>query len=326
MTDRILEIAERPARLRAENGLLVVDFLADPVTKAPADPDGPTARHRCERVGESDRLTIPFAELAVVLIAHPRVLLTQAVLSELAGAGAMLVACDRRHMPAGMLLPLQTHFLQSYRYATQAALAKPARKRLWQHIVRAKIRAQAELLRQKTGSDQGLQALAHRVRSGDPDNLEAVASRRYWSLLLPEFHRDPERGGANACLNYGYAVLRAATARALCAAGLHPSLGIHHHNRYNPFCLADDLMEPFRPLVDSVVADLAQRTPAVELDRQTKAVILGELTGRFVAEGESRSLFDWLAQAAQSLATAIEQGTAEGLFLPLLQPQPRTQE
>jgi CRISPR-associated protein Cas1 len=162
--------------------------------------------------------------------------------------------------------------------------------------------------------------LAAGVRSGDPQNLEARAARIYWKNLFGEddFRRDPEGEGLNPVLNYGYAVLRAICARALCAAGLHPSLGIHHHNRYDAFCLADDLMEPFRPAVDRVAASLRDtRGAEPELDRETKRAVLEALLARFTANGESRTLFDWVNRTAQSLAAAIENGE-KTLEIPLL--------
>jgi hypothetical protein len=174
----------------------------------------------------------------------------------------MFIVSNEKHLPAAMLLPLSTHSTQTERFARQAAVSLPTRKRAWQQIVQAKLRAQARLLEETTGADQGLHVMAGRVRSGDPDNLEAQAARVYWPALFGKeasgeaFRRDPEGEGINVHLNYGYAVLRAIVARALCASGLHPSLGVHHHNRYDTFCLADDLMEPFRPLVDRVVAGL----------------------------------------------------------------------
>ncbi len=155
-----------------------------------------------------------------------------------------------------MLLPLVTHSLQAERFAAQARLAAPVRKRAWQQIVQAKITAQGRLLKERTHNDHGLDAIAKSVKSGDTANVEARAARIYWGKLFGEtvFRRDADGDGLNACLNYGYAILRAVVARSLCGAGLHPSLGIHHHNRYDAFCLADDLMEPFRPLVDREVA------------------------------------------------------------------------
>lgn len=164
----------------------------------------------------------------------------------------MVVTSDARHQPTGMLLPLAANTLQTERFAAQAALNQPLRKQLWKQVVQAKIRWQAKVLHDITGSDALLTGLVRKVRSGDPENVEAQAARRYWSRLFPEggFKRDRDAVDQNRYLNYGYAILRALTARSLCAAGLHPSLGIHHSNRYNAYCLADDFMEPFRPFVD----------------------------------------------------------------------------
>jgi CRISPR-associated protein Cas1 len=231
------------------------------------------------------------------------------VLSGLAVAGAAFIACDERHMPAAMLLPLVTHSLQTERFANQARTGLPVRKRLWQRIVHEKLLAQARFLTERTGSDGGLGVMAARVRSGDPDNLEAQAARIYWKVLFGDIHfrRDPQSGESlNPCLNYGYAILRGIVARAACAAGLHPSLGIHHHNRYNAFCLADDLMEPFRPVVDRAVAKLKDEWgEKVLLDRDSKRVILEFVLARYTVNDESRTLFDWISRAAFSLADAI---------------------
>jgi CRISPR-associated protein Cas1 len=289
VNDRILDISERPARLSVRNGLLAIDF------------------------GDGEEHALPLVDVAVLIASHPQISYTQAVLAGLAEAGAMFIACNGKHMPAAMLLPLETHSTQTERFMRQAELSLPARKQLWRQIVQAKLRAQADLLRERAGHGHGLENLALKVRSGDPQNLEAQGARIYWKALFGEgdFRRNPEGEGLNPCLNYGYAVLRAITARALCGAGLHPSLGIHHHNRYDAFCLADDLMEPFRPLVDRVAARLRdERGSNPPLDQESKRKILEELLGRFTAEGECRTLFDWVSRSASSLRTAIEgQGT-----------------
>jgi len=285
MTDRVLDLSDRPASLSVQNSLLRIRF------------------------GQEDPLTVPLSDLAVVIVSHPQVSYTHAVLSGLALAGALFVTCDEKHLPVSMLLPLVTHSLQSERFSAQARLSLPVRKRLWQQIARAKILAQARPLQERTGAALGLDALAAKVRSGDPTNIEARAARAYWHALFGdiEFYRDREADGINACLNYGYAVLRAITARAICGAGLHPSLSLHHHNRYDAFCLADDLMEPYRPLVDRAVARLRdERGPEVPLDRDSKKRILEALLDRFQAQGESRTLFDWLGRLASSLASAIQ--------------------
>lgn len=295
MLPRILDISDSPARLSLRQGLVVIDRPEQPV------------------------VTVPLRELAVVLLAHPQVSLTQPLLAGLAASGGALIACDERRLPAGMLLPLVAHSLQAQRMAAQASVRLPTRKRLWQQIVRAKIRAQALVLSELRGDDAGLMALLPRVRSGDPANIEAQAARRYWSRLFPgiDFRRDCEAPDTNRLLNYGYAVLRAIVARAIAAAGLHPSLGLHHHHRANPFCLADDLMEPLRPVVDRAVARYVDRQgQAADLSPQAKHAILSALTGRFPADGQSRTLFDIAAGVAQNLADVFAGRSPDRLTYP----------
>lgn len=284
MIDRIVEIAS-PARLSVRNDQLVV-----------ARRDVPD-------------VTTPLAEMAVLLLAEPQVSLTQAVLSRLAALGGMAITIDEKYLPAAMMLPVQMHSLQSERFARQVAMTVPLQKRLWRKLVRAKLRAQGNLLASLHGSDGGLPAMAARVRSGDTGNLEAQAARRYWPLLFadPKFRRGGEGTDQNRHLDYGYMVLRAAAARALCACGLHPSIGLFHHNRYDAFCLAADLMEPFRPIIDRRVYEWIQENdPSGPLERPARHWILGALTQRFAIAGESRTLFDLLARAADGLARAME--------------------
>ncbi len=283
MTDRIVEISN-PARLHVRDSQLVIE------------PE------------EGIAVTTPVSELAVLLVAHPRVSLTHAVLSRIAMDGGTVVTCDEKYLPASVLVPVQSHFLQTERFAKHVEAGLPLRKRLWQRIVKAKISAQASLLRELHGVDGGLLAMAGRVRSGDPDNLEAQAARRYWALIFgdPQFRRGGDVGDQNRHLDYGYTVLRAATARAICAAGLHPSLGLRHHNRYDPFSLAADLMESFRPLVDQRVFLWIQgRDPRAPLDRETRQWLLQALTARFIVNDEERTLFDLLTRTANGLAKAF---------------------
>jgi len=294
MINRILDFSESPARLRVRYAQLIVQR---------------------ENLPE---VSMPLADLAVVVVAHPQVTFSQAVLSGLASAGGVFVTCNGQNLPVGMMLPLTCHHAQTERFAAQARAALPVRKRLWRQLVRAKIAAQAALLVELRGTDFGLQQLAGLVRSGDPSNIEARAARRYWSRLFADldFRRHRENEDQNILLNYGYAVLRAIVARAICAAGLHPSLGIHHHNRYNAFCLADDLMEPFRPAVDRAVAEyMSTHDEPYQLESSAKQNIIGELTGRFIINGEQRTLFDAAARMASSLAEVFL-GNAERLELP----------
>ena len=285
MTDlRVIDIADEPARLKVRYENLVV-----------------------ERAGKAP-VSLPLAEIGALVVSHQQVTYTHAVLAGLAAAGAPLIVCDLKHLPVGLLLPIAAHYAQAERFAQQARVSRPTAKRLWQQIVRAKIRNQAELLERVRGGHHGLRPLVARVRSGDPTNVEAWAARKYWPALFDStgFRRRYEADDANRLLNYGYAIIRALAARAICAAGLHPSLGIHHHNRYDAFCLADDLAEPFRPLVDEVVLALVEEHgDDVPLDRETKLAILRHLTGRFTVEGESRTLFDILAKVASSLAAVF---------------------
>jgi CRISPR-associated protein Cas1 len=299
MTDRVLDISEQPARLSIRNGLLIVES------------------------GGEERAAIPCEELAAVVIGHRQVSLTQAVLSELAKAGALLVTCDEKFQPASMVLPLDAHHAQAERFRRQADLGAAKKKRLWQSVVQAKIRAQAVALERAIGSDEGLRALIARVRSGDPDNVEARAARRYWSRLFEDgtFRRRDDEDTRNHLLNYGYAVLRSVTARAICGAGLHPSFSLFHSNAANPFGLADDLMEPFRPLVDLIVH--AEKKP--ELSAEMKHKMISGLLSRYVVEDEERTLPDILVRLAQSLA-AVVMGEREKLWLPELQAVPAQQD
>ena len=292
MTDRVLDISDQPAALSVRHEQLVI------------------------RRGD-EQATVPLAELAVVVVSHPQVSYTHAVLAGLAEQGAPLIVCDRKHLPAAMLLPLRGHHTQAERFDRQAHASLPTRKRLWQQIVRAKIAAQGRLLRRLHGQDAGLPALLPRVRSGDPHNVEATAARRYWTALFgKDLRRDHDAPDHNRNLNYGYAVLLATVARAVCAAGLHPSLGLHHHNRYNAFCLASDLTEPFRPVVDAAVFQwLRHHDTDAPFDRSAKEHLLTALTARYNLGGQWRTLFDVLSHTAASLAQVFE-GRTKALELP----------
>lgn len=284
MTDRIIDISESAATLHVRYAQLVIE------------PEGGAA------------VTTPLSEIAVLVISHPRVLMTQAVIAGLAELGGSVVVCDQKYLPVAMMLPIQAHGTQAERFAKQAQASQPTRKRLWQQIVRAKIRNQGRLLQELHANDAGLLAMAERVRSGDAGQLESQASRRYWPLLFadPKFRRGSEGPDQNSHLNYGYAVLRAMVARAVCAAGLHPSFGLKHHNRYDAFCLADDLMEPFRPLVDRAVYFwIEDHDPTQPLDKQAKAYLIGEIQQRYESAGEERSLFDLASRVASGVARAL---------------------
>ncbi|MDE0388508.1 MAG: type II CRISPR-associated endonuclease Cas1 [Rhodospirillales bacterium] len=258
------------------------------------------------------KATLPIEDLGVVIVDDVRATYTQSVFLSLLEAGATVLVTGRDHLPAGMMLPLDAHHVQTERHRAQVETSAPVRKRAWQAIVRAKIVQQAAVLSHFTGSHGGLAPMARRVRSGDPDNLEAQAAQRYWPRLFGKtFRRDREAEGVNALLNYGYAVVRAAVARGVVAAGLIPSLGVHHRHRGNPFCLADDLLEPYRPYVDWRVRQMAgedgESAPDLA-ERETRAALLSLLNETVLVGGRREPLLLALHTSAASLSRTLTGG------------------
>ena len=252
--------------------------------------------------------TIPVEDIGLLLIDQQKTTYTHAVLVRLMEAGACVILCDNSHLPCGLLLPMQANELLTQRLRQQIDVSRPKEKRLWQQIVRAKINAQAaNLTAIQTAHPDALKlrALIVRVSSGDPENVEGQAARIYWPALFGKSFRR-EQGGAwpNPLLNYGYMVMRAAVARAVAGAGLHPSLGVHHHNRGNAFCLADDLVEPLRPLVDAAVFGIladqhTDETPAISPDN--KRILLELLAVEVELAGQPGPLMVQLHRMAGSL-------------------------
>lgn len=261
---------------------------------------------------DQPKVTRPIEDLGVVIVDDVRATYTQSVFLELLDAGATVLVSGRNHLPVGIMLPLDAHHVQTERHRAQIAAKEPVKKRVWQALIRAKIAQQAAVLTHFTGGHAGLAHMAGRVRSGDPENLEAQAAQRYWPRLFGAvFRRDRDADGVNALLNYGYAVIRAAVARAIVAAGLIPSLGVHHRNRSNPFCLADDLFEPYRPYVDWRVKLLMgdETNPPPDLSqRETRAALLS-LFNETVQVDERRLPLLYAIQAgATSLCRALTGG------------------
>jgi CRISPR-associated protein Cas1 len=286
MIKRIIEISSGPARLSIAYRQLVI-----------------------ERDGQ-EKTTVPCEDIGVLLVDQQAVTYTHAVFATLAEAGAAVVLCGANHNPASLLLPLEGNTVQTERFATQIQAPLPLKKRLWQALIAAKIRMQAAVLEAATGEDAGLRALAARVRSGDPGNCEAQAAQRYWPRLLgPDFRRRRDGPPPNLLLNYGYTVFRAAAARALCAAGLLPTVGIHHHNRSNAFCLADDMVEPYRPYVDWRVRRLVDGKAQIsELDRETKAALLSLFNEVIPVGGQRSPMLLAFHSTAASLSNSFRQG------------------
>ena len=201
--------------------------------------------------------TIPIEDIGVVVLDDKQITITQGLMEALLNNNCAVITCDKSHLPVGLLLPLRGNTTQNERFRFQLDASLPLKKQLWQQTVQAKISNQAAVLKLCRGTETGnMLKWQNDVRSGDPDNLEGRAAAYYWKNMFPEvedFTRDREGVSPNNLLNYGYAILRAVIARALVASGMLPTLGIHHHNRYNAYCLADDIMEPYRPYVDELV-------------------------------------------------------------------------
>lgn len=229
-----------------------------------------------------------------------------------------VVLCGPNHAPLAIVWPVEGHHAQGARMRAQAAAPRPLQKQLWQRIVAAKIRMQGHVLAANGQEAGAFDLLARKVRSGDPENIEAQAARRYWKTLFgPDFLRDQDAVGTNALLNYGYTVLRATVSRAICASGLHPTLGIFHSNRANAFALSDDLMEPYRPLVDQLVFNLV-RSGETELLPETKRALTSLATFDLQTEIGVSPLSVQIQRFVHSIAQSFETGTA----LPDLPPPP----
>jgi CRISPR-associated protein Cas1 len=299
----ILDFSEEQSQLRTENELLVV--LKE----------------------NNEAVKIPFADIAIVIIAHPHVTVSQSVMEKLGEYGAMFTVCNYKYRPVSMLLPFE-HSSVVERLHLQMEVSQPVMKQAWQQIVQRKIEMQRNVLLQFGNDDAGLTEMAKQVKSGDTDNLEAQAAKKYWAALFPniDFHRNPDSDDSiNNRLNYGYTVLRSITARAVCALGLHPALGIHHCTARNAFCLADDLMEPFRPIVDSAVKVQSKVSKTLEsqpftknLTGQVKQQLIFPLTRKWIADGEQRKLFNIIAMLAESLLHFYQKKT-DNLYLPVLE-------
>ncbi len=268
---------------------------------------------------------LPVEDIGVVVIDHPRITITAALLNSLLINNVAVITCTQNHLPIGMQLPLDGNTLQSERYKFQIDASLPLKKQLWQQTVQIKIHNQAAVLQSHRGIEVGnMIAWSKSVKSGDPENLEARAAVYYWKYLYPEFphfSRKPDGESPNHLLNYGYAIVRALVARALVASGLLPTLGIHHRNRYNAYCLADDIMEPFRPYVDSAVVDIVKKYNGIKPlkleDKDIKRDLLSIPVMDTIVDGKNRPLMNAVEVAAASLLQCF-QGTRKKIVYPAI--------
>ena len=304
MIKHTIEISQKPAHLTSKLEQLVIE---------PYEPADAEAR------------SIPCEDIGMVIIDHPRTTYSHAAFASLLKHGASLVICGNNHQPAGILVPISDHTQQVSRLQEQIDLSKPTAKKLWKQIIVAKILAQRSNLPPDSPAAKSLKQLAKDVKSGDPQNHEAHAARTYWGNWLDDLpkHKNFKRNQngfdpANAFLNYGYAILRAAVARAIVGAGLHPALGLHHHNRANAFCLADDLLEPLRPLVDRRVKNCLKRDRS-ELDQLTKAYLLELLAEPTLLNKQTGPLMVHLHRYVASLVN-VYQSPKDKLAIPTALP------
>jgi CRISP-associated protein Cas1 len=234
-------------------------------------------------------------------------------------ANVAVITCSENLLPTGLLMPLESNTLQSERFRAQIEATEPLKKQLWQQVVKAKISNQAAVLEKWNGKNKFLTELADRVKSGDADNAEAVAAAHYWQNLFPpiwQFYRKRDGAAPNNLLNYGYAIIRAGMARALVGAGLLPTLGIFHRNRYNAYCLADDMMEPYRPFVDQVVRGIIHHTSDVQnLTQVLKIDLLKIPQTDVLLDKEKSPLLVAMQRTAASLAKCYL-GEQRKLLLP----------
>lgn len=250
--------------------------------------------------------TIPIEDIGVIIFDHSQITITHHLMHRLLENNCALISCDDKHMPAGLMLNLNGNTLQQERFDAQIEASVPLKKQLWALTIEMKILNQAAILKERGIKHDNMLYWANSVKSGDSENHEARAAAYYWQNLFPEevsFRRDADGGAPNNLLNYGYAILRAIAARSLVGSGLLPTLGIFHRNRYNAYCLADDVMEPYRPYVDKIVLQILdkQKIPE-ELTKDLKVQLLTIPTIDVMINRQSSPLMIAMQQTTASLA------------------------
>lgn len=262
-------------------------------------------------------------DIGLVILDHSQITITQSAMAKLLANNAALVTCDNTHHPTGLLLNLEGHSLLSQRFQYQAAASVPLKKQLWQQTVIAKITNQAGLLQALRIKNNLLLTLSKNVKSGDSDNAEAQAAAYYWKNIFPDFlafKRHREGLPPNNLLNYGYAILRALVARSIVGSGLLPALGIFHRNQYNAYCLADDIMEPYRPYVDKIVTDIVSMNGKfLELTPTMKQQLLSIPAMDVLIDEEKSPLMNAVQRTTASLAKCFE-GNARKILYPEFKP------
>lgn len=266
---------------------------------------------------EKAETSVPIEDIGLLVLDNPYITLSNALIMALNENNSAVISCNTSHMPYGLMLPMFSHHAFTEKLQAQLEASLPLMKNLWQQTVTSKIENQAALLK-RTGADiKKMEFLAGEVKSGDPRNVEGRAAAYYWDKLFGggTFNRYRFGEPPNNLLNYGYAILRAVVARSLVASGLFPSIGIHHRNKYNPYCLADDIMEPYRPFVDSIVIDIAIKNEDMEeLTPALKKELLQIPVIDVIIEGRSSPLMVGVQRTTSSLASCFEGSTRKILY------------
>lgn len=274
-----------------------------------------------EMQDSSETKSTPIEDIGLLILDHQQITITQALLAKLLANNTAIITCDHTHHPTGMMFNLDGHTLQSQKFQAQIEASVPLKKQLWQQTIACKIENQAALLKLEREENKLLLTYAKEVKSGDSENHEAQAAAYYWKRVFPdflEFRRERYGPPPNNLLNYGYAILRALVARSLTASGILPTLGIHHRNQYNAYCLADDIMEPYRPFVDKVVCQIIRGNGKfLEMTPNMKKALLEIPAMDVMIDGQKSPLMNAVQRTTASLAKCYE-GKARRILYPAM--------
>lgn len=261
--------------------------------------------------------SVPIEDLGFLVLDHYQITLSHQLIVALQQNNVAIISCDESHLPFGLMLPMYGHVEHSERLKHQINCSEPLRKQLWKQTIEAKIYQQKEVLRKNKLPFEAMIGYMNEVKSGDSTNMEGIAAQHYWKYLFDDFTRERKGDSPNNFLNFGYAILRSMVARALVSSGLNPTIGIFHRNKYNPYCLADDIMEPYRPYVDLLVLDWMRKTSSHILDKDAKAHFLQLATYDVYINGLQRPLITALSISTSSLCKCL-MGESRVIHYPLI--------
>jgi len=266
---------------------------------------------------EQETKTVAVEDIGMIVLENQQITITNGLLEKLINNNVALINCDQFHLPIGLLMPLNGHTEQSERFKNQINASAPLKKNLWQQTISSKISNQAGLLKEKGIPCRKMEIWAKEVTSGDALNHESRAAVYYWHNLITieNFTRSQKGIAPNNLLNYGYAILRAITARAIVSSGMHPTLGIFHRNKYNAYCLADDIMEPYRPYVDLIVCHIMETEDTIEeLTIDIKKQLLNIASMDVYIDGKNSPLMVAMSRTTNSLSECFEGKTRKMLY------------